>query len=94
MRLFALLVAICSLSQPAGAQTSNCKSIADPMARLACYDRAAPTASAEQPVLTKPAALSPAKPTTSKVDTEKYVDSIGAEEAVVNTHLKNICRGC
>jgi hypothetical protein len=91
MRLFALLVAIGSLSQPAVAQTSNCKPIADPTARLACYDRAA---SAEQPVLVKPAALSPAKLGTSKVDTEKYVDSIGAEEALVNTRLKNICRGC
>jgi hypothetical protein len=94
MRLFAVLVAICLLSQPAVAQTSNCKSIADPMARLACYDRAVPTASAGQPVLLKPAAPSPAKPATSKVDTEKYVDSIGAEEALVNTRLKNICRGC
>jgi hypothetical protein len=94
MRFFALLVAICSLSQPAGAQTSNCKSIVDPMARLACYDRAVPAASAEQPVLVKPAALSSAKPANAKVDTEKYVDSIGAEEALVNARLKNICRGC
>jgi hypothetical protein len=94
MRLFALLIAVCSLCQPAVAQTSNCKSIADPMARLACYDRAVPTASVEHPVLVKPAAPSLAKPGASKVDTEKYVDSIGEEEALVNTRLKNICRGC
>jgi hypothetical protein len=94
MRLFALLIAISSLSQPAVAQTSNCKSIVDPAARLSCYDRAVPTASNEHPLLVKPAAPQPAKPGASKVDTEKYVDSIGAEEALVNTRLKNICRGC
>jgi hypothetical protein len=95
MRFFALLVAICSLSQPAVAQTSNCKSIADPTARLACYDKAVPiAASAEKSAPAKPAAPIPAKPGASKFDTEKYVDSIGAEEALVNTRLKNICRGC
>ncbi len=94
MRLVALLIAICALSQPAVAETSNCKSIADPTARLACYDRAVPTASAERPVLVKPAAPSPAKPAASKFDTEKYVDSISAEDALMNARLKNICRGC
>jgi hypothetical protein len=64
------------------------------MARLACYDRAVPIASAGHPARVKPAAPSPAKPATSKSDTEQYVDSIGAEEAFVNTRLKNICRGC
>lgn len=94
MRLFALLVAICLLSPPAVAQTANCKSIADPTARLACYDKAVPTASAQQPVLVKPAAPSPAKPAASKYDTDKYVDSIGEEDALMNARLKNICRGC
>jgi hypothetical protein len=79
MRLFAVLVAICALSQTAIAQTPECKSISNASARLACYDKAAP-ASAKAPA--------------AKVDTAKYVDTIGAEDALMNTRLKNICRGC
>jgi hypothetical protein len=86
MRFFAVLVAISALSQTAIAQTPECKSIPDPGQRLACYDRAAPL----------PASSAAAKPQApaSKVDTAKYVDSISAEDAVMNARLKNICRGC
>jgi hypothetical protein len=86
MRFFAVLVTICALSQTAIAQTPECKSIPDPGQRLACYDRAAPL----------PASSAAAKPLApaSKVDTAKYVDSISAEDAVMNARLKNICRGC
>jgi hypothetical protein len=89
MRLFAVLVAICALSQTAAAQSGECKSIADSSARLACYDKAAPPAA-------KPAASAKVpgtKADTSK-DTSKYVDKIGAEDARMNAQLKNICRGC
>ena len=79
MRLFAALVAICALSQTAIAQTPECKSISNASARLACYDKPAP-ASAKAPA--------------AKVDTTKYVDTIGAEDALMNARLKNICRGC
>ena len=87
MRLFVLLVAICALSQTAIAQTPECKSISEPGARLACYDKAAPpvASSAKPASRTAPA---------SKVDTAKYVDSISAEDAVMNARLRNICRGC
>jgi hypothetical protein len=85
MRLFAVLVAICALSQTAAAQSGECKSVADSSARLACYDKAAPPAA-------KPAAS--AKVPGSKADTSKYVDKIGAEDARMNAQLKNICRGC
>jgi hypothetical protein len=90
MRLFAVLVAICALSQTAAAQTPECKGIADTGARLACYDKAAPTAAA------KPKAALPAakKDAAAKVDTAKYVDTISAEDALMNARLKNICRGC
>jgi hypothetical protein len=87
MRLLALLVAISAFSQTAAAQTPNCRSIQDPTARLACYDKAAPAPA-------KPAAAASAKPPAAKVDTGKYVDSVGEEEALVNSRLKNICRGC
>ena len=86
MRFFAVLVAICALSQTAIAQTPECKSMPDPGQRLACYDRAGPPAASS-------AAAKPRAPA-SKIDTEKYVDSISAEDALMNARLKNICRGC
>jgi hypothetical protein len=89
MRLFAVLVAICALCQPAIAQTPECNSLSSASARLACYGKAAPPVAAS-------ATAKPALRTApvSKLDTEKYVDSIAAEDALVNARLKNICRGC
>jgi hypothetical protein len=89
MRLFAVLAALCALCQTAMAQTPDCKSIPNPGARLACYDKAAPPVASSEPA--KPAQRSVP---VSKVDTGKYVDSITAEEALVNARLKSICRGC
>jgi hypothetical protein len=89
MRLFAVLVAICALSQTAIAQTSECRSIKDVDTRLACFDRiASPHASS--------AAAKPASRTApaAKADAGKYVDTISAEDAQMNARLKNICRGC
>jgi hypothetical protein len=95
MKILAILVAICALSQTAVAQTPACKSIADSAQRLACYDKAAPPSASSAAV--KPASSSAAKPPppgAPKVDTAKYVDTISAEDAVMNARLKNICRGC
>jgi hypothetical protein len=89
MKLFVLLVAICALSQNAIAATGECKSISEPDARLACYDKARPPAAASAPV--KPALR--AAPV-SKGDPAKYVDQITAEDARMNARLRNICRGC
>ena len=89
MRLVAVLVAICALPLAAIAQTSECRSITDSGTRLACYDRittpAASSAAAKPSSRTAPA---------SKADAGKYVDSISAEDALMNARLKNICRGC
>jgi hypothetical protein len=88
------------LPQNAIAQTPDCKSIGDARLRLSCYDRAAPPAarSAEKAVpAAKPAEkAAAAKPDvkTSKVDNSKYVDTISAEDTLMNARLKNICRGC
>jgi hypothetical protein len=90
MKFLAVLVAICALSQAAVAQTGECKSIADSGQRLACYDRAAPPAASS--AAAKPAAARAAP--SSKVDTAKYVDTISAEDALMNARLKNICKGC
>ena len=90
MRVIAVLGAICALSQAAAAQTSACKSIGDPAARLACYDKAPPSAAAAAPA--RPPAA--AKPQALNIDGSKYVDSIEDEDALVNAKLRNICRGC
>ena len=89
MRSFVVLAAIFALTGAAAAQTPQCKSISDSAARLACFDKkpapGAPSAAA------KPAS-SPNSP--PKADTAKYVDSIAAEDKLMNARLKNICRGC
>ena len=80
MNRIAIVAAICALSQTALAQTGDCKGIADATARLACYDKAAPRAAAKLPA--------------PKTADGKYVDTISAEDALMNARLKNICRGC
>jgi hypothetical protein len=92
MKLFAVFfVAFCALCQTAAAQTTDCKSIADSRQRLSCYDKAAPPAAA---AAADKAAAAKAPVKTSKVDSAKYVDTIGAEDALMNARLKNICKGC
>jgi hypothetical protein len=89
MKFLAILLATCALSQPAIAQTRACKSIADSGQRLACYDQAAPPpaspAAAKLPLHAAPV---------SKAEAGKYVDTISAEDTLMNARLKNICRGC
>jgi hypothetical protein len=87
MRFFVVLAAICGLCQAASAQTPECKSIASSGARLACYDKAAASV-APTAKWASQAARAP------KVEAGKYVDSISAEDALMNARLKNICRGC
>ena len=93
MRSFVVLAAIFALTEAAAAQPPQCKSISDSAARLACFDKkpapGAPSAAA------KPASSrnSPPKADAAK-DPAKYVDSIAAEDKLMNARLKNICRGC
>jgi hypothetical protein len=42
MRFLAALLGICALCQAAQAETTDCKAIADPAARLTCYDKINP----------------------------------------------------
>jgi hypothetical protein len=62
MKFFAALVAICALCQTAIAQTPDCKSISNPGARLACYDKTAPpavaSATAKPPLRAVPPSMS------------------------------------
>jgi hypothetical protein len=99
MRIIALLVSLCALSQaalsqpalsqPALAQTPQCKAIANPNQRLDCYDKASPPVVA--PPVARPVSqkIAPSKP-----DGSKDVDPISAEDARVSAQLKGICRGC
>ena len=89
MRFIAILIAICALSQTASAQTPACKSITDSGQRLACYDKATPPP-ASAATARSPGRAAPA----SKAEAGKYVDTISAEDALMNARLKNICRGC
>lgn len=90
MRFMALVGAFCALSQTALARTGDCKLIADAPARLACYDKASPL---PKPAVARPAAAALAKLPVSTTD-GKYVDTISAEDALMNARLRNICRGC
>src|SRR5258708_32424750 len=59
MRLIVVLGAIGALSQAAAAQTSECRAIADPAARLTCYDKPAAAPAANSPTPTPPPAIRP-----------------------------------
>jgi hypothetical protein len=87
MRLLSVLVATCALCQAAIAQTPNCKSIPDPAARLACFDKSPTPASAA-------ATPGPRPVPAARKDSSKYIDAISAEDAVMNERIKGICRGC
>jgi hypothetical protein len=89
MRFLGALLAMWALSGIATAQPFDCKSISGAAAQLGCYNRAAPQAKPS----TKMRRASRPKPV-SKLDSEKYVDSISAEDTLMNARLKNICRGC
>ncbi len=99
MKNILALASTFALSQAAFAQAPDCRSQPDPGVRLACYDRAAlPTAAAQQPAAQQPVAQQKAqKPQVTAPkpkEAEKYVDSISAEDARMNSRLKTICRGC
>jgi hypothetical protein len=94
MKLIAIVAAICALPLTAIAQTGECKLIADATARLACYDKAGPRAAADKPAMARPIAAMPAKLPAPKTDDGKYVDTISAEDDLMNARLRNICRGC
>jgi hypothetical protein len=81
MKVIVLLIAIFGTSQAAMAQTPECRSIAARNDRLACYDKAEPAKTTLRPAAAKPAPSG-------------YVDTISAEDALMNARLKNICRGC
>src|SRR5580704_19038295 len=92
MRFLAALLGICALCQAAQAETTDCKAIADPAARLTCYDKINP------PIATYPLPLpKPSRPlplATNPDGTRVYTDSTGGDDAEVTAKMNGICRGC
>ena len=84
MRFMMLLAALCAVSELAIAQTSTCQSISKAADRLACYDKAAPPASADERAASKG----------SSGQQGQFYDRLATENARVDAKLKNICRGC
>ena len=94
MKVIVLLVALCSFSEVAVAQSTQCQSIPKASDRLACYDRAAPPTAAAKPATSKPRA-GPANPAASTApDQGRVVDMLADENSKLDAKIKTICRGC
>jgi len=89
MRLIVLMLFAAIAGGPALAQTPDCRSIADPTAQLACYNNEPQTAPAAK--RQRPASAAPQR---SKVEPEKSMESLDAEDAVMRARINGICRGC
>jgi hypothetical protein len=96
MRVIALVVLLCTFSEVAIAQTTQCQSIPKASDRLACYDKAAPPTAAGKSAASKtPAALDKAAgPSKTPTDQAQVVDMLAAENSKLDAKLKTICRGC
>jgi hypothetical protein len=62
------------------------------LAAIGLLSPSATECSADKSAAARPAATAGAA--AAKPAAEKYVDTIGAEDARMNAQLKNICRGC
>jgi hypothetical protein len=94
MKVIVLLVALCTFSEVAVAQSTQCHSIPKARDRLACYDRAAPPAAANPATSkTRPGPANPAASETPP-DQGRVVDMLAAENSKLDAKLKTICRGC
>ena len=96
MRIIALLVLLCTFSEGAFAQTSECKSIPTAGDLIACYDNGAPPiAMAKKPVASRAStALDKPAASTTPADHAQVVDFLSAENSKLDAKLKTICRGC
>ena len=95
MKVIVLLAALCTFSEAAVAQTTQCQSIPKASDRLACYDRAAPPMAAAKPA-TFETRFGLANPAASETPPEQghVVDMLAAENSKLDAKLKTIGRGC
>lgn len=87
MRLTAFIVLASAMNGGALAQPLDCRTIAEPAARLACYDKANPPLAAATSPKSAPAPK-------SQADSDKDTNPLGAEDALVTARMNGICRGC
>ena len=93
MRVIALLVLLCTLSEVAIAQTTQCQSIPKASDRLACYDRAAPPTAMGKPS-GSPTPLDKAGASKTSPDQGQVIDMLAVENSKLDAKIKTICRGC
>src|SRR5215469_12094385 len=89
------IAVLCTLSGTAFAETQDCKTLTDPAARLTCYDRLNPPIATYPIPLPRPAHHIPlTRPdgTPGSAGPEESSDS--GDDAMVNTKMNSICRGC
>jgi hypothetical protein len=87
-----MLAAICLLSPSALAQTPECKTIPRGQRQTGLLRQGCTRGIGRQIGCGKTRDDSRGRP--AKPGAEKYVDTIGAEDARMSAQLKNICRGC
>jgi len=95
MRVIALLLLLCTLSDVATAQTAQCQSIPKASDRLACYDKAAPPTAVGKPAASRtPAPPAGAAAVSNSSSQTPLADLLAAENSKLDAKIKNICRGC
>jgi hypothetical protein len=97
MKFLAAMAAILALTGTAMAAETrdqkDCKTLADPAARLTCYDKINPPVATYPIPLPKPAHPIPlTRPDGTPGVSE--TSGTGADDPVVNAKMNGICRGC
>lgn len=91
MGWLAVLIATCTVAHTALAETQDCKTITDPALRLTCYDKINPPIATYPIPLPKPSHFIPL---TRPDGTPGYAGSVSEDDAIVNSKMNGICRGC
>jgi hypothetical protein len=83
-------ICFCALPQTALAETQDCKTIADPALRLACYDKINPPIATYPIPLPKPSHFIPL---TRPDGTPGYAGPVDEDDTMVK-RMNGICHGC
>jgi hypothetical protein len=97
MKFVAAMAIVCALTAVAVAaetkDAKDCKTLADPAARLTCYDKINPPVATYPIPLPKPARPIPLTRPDGTPGSTDVSDSTG-DDAVVTAKMNGICRGC
>jgi hypothetical protein len=95
MKHAAILMLIFCLPTAAAAQSPECRTVANPRDRLACYDRVAPPAVAGKPTGSEAAPRNVSAPSAAADSSSTpLADLLEMENKRVGSKIKSICRGC